>query len=160
MKHLSLQYAGITLFMAVCLLISCKPKPYFEAKKDVNPAMWAYVDTLDFHFEITDTSKRYRMDLQLTWADTFRSQNLYLKLGTKFPTEGKYLQVVRSYDLYDPTGASAGKCSGGACSADFTMQEITKFGETGTYHFTVAQNMRVDSLSGVQGVGLRLSEIR
>jgi gliding motility-associated lipoprotein GldH len=137
---------------------ACKPKPYFEATKGVNPTTWTYADTLDFPFEITDTSKRYRMDLLLTWADTFDHQNLYLKLGTKFPTAGKYLQVVRSYDLYDPQGKSAGACSGSACSSDFTMQEITKFGEPGTYHFTVAQNMRMDSLGGVKSVGLRLSE--
>jgi gliding motility-associated lipoprotein GldH len=148
---------SISIFMSVVLL-ACETKPFFSEKKMIDPRGWAYTDTLDFSFQVTDTSKRYEMDLQVEWADSFKHQNLYLKLGTKFP-EGKYLQVVRPYDLFDAQGLSLGKCSSGTCAADFVMQEKTKFSAVGEYHFTVAQYTRVEQLTGVQSIGLHITEI-
>jgi gliding motility-associated lipoprotein GldH len=146
--------------MAFCALfaLGCKPKSFFEAAAPIQSTGWAYPDTLAFTFEVTDTSKRYRMDLKISWEEGYKDQNLYLKLGTKFPGGKKYLQVVRSYDLYDSEGKPIGKQSGKSFSGLFPLQEVTKFAEVGTYEFTVAQHMRTDSLVGIKEIGLVLKQ--
>jgi gliding motility-associated lipoprotein GldH len=147
----------ICLAAAFLSLSACEPKPYFEETKPIVESGWAYTDTLAFQFDITDTSKRYTMQLDVAWADSFKHQNLYLKLGTAFP-EGKYMQVVRSYDLYDQQGKPNGKKSGAGYQGNFVLQEGTRFERSGAYRFTVAQHTRDEKLTGIRTLGLRISE--
>jgi gliding motility-associated lipoprotein GldH len=135
---------------------SCKSKALYEVEKPVVATGWAYLDTLDFAFDITDTSKRYQMELSVIWADSFKHQNLYLKLGTIFAGGDKYKQVVRSYDLYDTDGKPIGTKSSGKYTTPFVLQETTQFKTAGTYHFTVAQNTRDSILMGVAGIKLKV----
>lgn len=148
--------SAITLSL-VFVFFSCKPKSFFQESKVVATTGWAYADTLAFQFEVTDTSKRYTMQLDVAWADSFQHQNLYLKLGTVWPG-GKYTQVVRSYDLYDQEGKPNGEKTSGSYKGSFILQDGTRFNQPGTYQLTVAQHSREEKLTGIQNVGLCIKE--
>jgi gliding motility-associated lipoprotein GldH len=86
-------------------------------------------------------------------ADTFPSQNIYLKLYTRFP-DGKRLSRTRSFDLFNAQGESNGECSGGKCHVHSLLQENAYFNRRGEYVIALEQFMRRDSLPGMLSVGL------
>jgi gliding motility-associated lipoprotein GldH len=136
-------------------LNSCNSKVVFEDQKDINNAIWNYSDSLQYTFEIKDTSKRYDMYLRFDYSDAFAFQNVYLQLHTSFPN-AKKLHKILSIDLFDATGKVLGKGADKDCKMQVMLQENTWFNQSGSYSLTIHQNMRVDNLEGISKVGLVL----
>jgi len=134
-------------------LASCEQKILFEEVKTIPGGVWTYRDTLNFTFSVADTSELYNMYVDFDHADTFPTQNVYLKLRTLFP-DGKRLGKTRSFDFFDNLGASKGKCSGGGCRVRSLLQDNAYFNRPGEYVITLEQFMRRDSLPGIRSVGL------
>ncbi|MDX2135022.1 MAG: gliding motility lipoprotein GldH [Saprospiraceae bacterium] len=142
-----------TLFTAFITLafFACSEPSEFNQRLEVNPAAWAYADTLDFRFTITDTAARYNLYFDVMHVDTFPWQNLYTRLHTRFP-DGKRLSKPVSFDLFNSRGESNGSCSGRRCTVQTVLQENTRFNLPGEYVFTVEQFMRRDSIPGIFAV--------
>lgn len=141
----------------VLLMSSCGPDMFYHQEKDIKDAQWSYRDTADFHFNIQDTSVLYNLFVDFSYADTFPNQNLYLKLSTRFP-DGKRLSKPCSFDLFNPQGATNGKCSGGKCNIRVQLQENAFFDQVGAYCITLEQFMRQDPVQGVTAVGLAIEK--
>ncbi len=148
-----------SIFILFALLAGCNSNQFFQEKKDIPSGIWTYRDSLDFKFQVADTSQVYNLYLDVRFADTFPAQNLYVKLHTQFPN-GKRPSKVVSLDLFDAQGESAGKCSGSTCSAHILLQEKAYFGTIGEYGLTVQQFMRRDSLRGISSLGLSIEKTK
>ena len=145
-------------FFAVLLPLlhhACGPNYFFQEKKSIPNDQWAYRDTLDFRFTITDTAAVYSLYLDFEYADTFSTQNMYLKLYTAFP-DGKRMSKVKSFDLFDAAGAPLGKCSGRTCQLHAVLQEKAYFNRPGQYVLTLEQYTRREALPGLKSVGLSI----
>jgi len=141
------------------LLSACGPDYVYQETQQINNGgSWSYTDTLNFNFTITDTVSRYNFYLDFEHKDTFPSQNIYLKLSTRFP-DGHRLTRIRSFNIFDNQGAIMGKCSGHDCDLSTLLQGNAYFKETGNYILTVEQNTRVDHLPGIKSVGLALEKV-
>lgn len=138
-------------------LTACGPDYLFDETQKIADGQWGYADTLDFTFEIRDTGAVYNLYIDLEHIDTFKFQNVYLKLYTLFPN-GKRLSTVRSFDLYDAAGAGLGKCSGHNCQVRFVLQQNAYFNQAGKYRLTLEQYTRQESLPGVRAVGLMVEQ--
>lgn len=147
--------AFIPALMCTLLLSACGPDYYFEETKTIADARWAYADTLDFRFSVTDTLEAYHIYLDFEYADTFPNQNIYLKLYTRFP-DGKRLGKQKSFDLFDTQGKSLGACSGATCRLRTVLQERAFFNKPGDYVITLEQYTRSNPLPGIKAVGLTL----
>lgn len=142
------------LFLAsMVVFTACGPDYLFEEEKAIANTQWMYADTLDYRFSISDTTALYNLSVTFTYADTFPNQNVYIKFYTKFPN-GKRLSKPLSFDLFDPEGKPAGKCSGGTCSTNIPIQQNAFFEKAGEYVITLEQFGRKNALSGIKGVGL------
>lgn len=141
--------------MFAVLLTACGPDYYFEENKPIEGSRWAYSDTLDFRFTVTDTLETYNIYLDFEYADTFPNQNIYLKLYTRFP-DGKRLGKQKSFDLFDAQGKSLGECSGTTCRLHTVLQERAFFNKPGEYVITLEQYTRSNPLPGIKAVGLAL----
>ena len=150
-------WAVASFLLAACigLVPACGSGFYFEQKKEIAGGQWAYADTLDFRFAITDTLETYRLYLDFEYADTFATQNLYVKLYTLFPN-GKRLSKQKAFDLFDAQGQSLGKCSGTRCRLHAVLQESAYFNQPGEYCITLEQFTRDNPLPGVFSVGLSI----
>lgn len=141
------------LFAALALLAgACQSNIVFQEKKDIAPSGWAYRDSLDFKFQIDDTTEVYNLYLDIAHADTFASQNLYVKIFTRFP-DGKRLSKTLSLDLFNADGNPIGKASGHKCQLHAMLQEGAYFPAPGEYGLTIHQFMRRDSLPGLAAIG-------
>ncbi len=140
-------------------LTACAPDYAFQEVKEIpDNGAWAYPDTLNFNFSISDTVSRYNFYLDFEHSDTFPAQNIYLKLSTRFP-DGHRLTRIRSFNFFDVQGAVLGKCSGHACALRTVLQENAYFKQTGEYILTVEQNTRIDHLPGIRSIGLVLEKV-
>lgn len=147
----------LLLIFLVVAFTACGPNYLFEEEKDIQSAGWMYRDTLDFRFSITDTSALYNLSVAFTYADTFPNQNVYIKFYTKFP-DGKRLSKPLSFDLFDPEGKPAGKCSGGTCSTDIPIQQNAFFEKAGEYVITLEQFGRKEPLPGIKTIGFMVEK--
>lgn len=134
--------------------VGCHSNVLYEEKRDL-PAQtgWRYADTLLYTFEVQDTSVLYDLFLDLDYQRSFRTQNVYLRLTTIFP-DGKRVEKVKSFDLFDGLGKPNAQCGGDNCHGRAVLQEKAYFAQPGRYGLLLEQYMRADSLAGIQQVGL------
>ena len=88
----------------------------YEEKQNISGGIWNSRDPLNFTFTISDTNGIYKMYLDFEHAADFPTQNIYLKVQTRFPDGNRPAQAI-SFDFFDSKGASFGKCSGETCRA-------------------------------------------
>jgi gliding motility-associated lipoprotein GldH len=139
------------------LLCACNDKVFYESTQDLQGSQWAYGDTLDFRFSIVDTTQLYDLYLHFAYVDSFPTQNVYLRLHTRFP-DGKRPSKVKSFDLFDALGNPVGDCSGHRCKARLLLQDNAFFNQTGEYCLTLEQFTRTAQLGGISGAGLVLEK--
>jgi len=151
MRHLLSRF--FLFFLTISTLASCGPDYLFEVQQDIRDGQWAYADTLNFQFEVRDTTTRCDFFLDFDYAEDFPFQNIYLKLSTLYPN-GKRLSKVRSFNLFDAQGAALGKGSGSGRHLRTSLQDNAFFNQTGSYTVTVEQYTRREVLPGLQSVGL------
>ena len=148
----------IYLFIPVLLfLISCGDNEnyIYQESKSINGSGWTYTDSLDFNFDIQDTSKVYGLILDIEHTTDYPFQNVYFNISTTFPS-GKRLKQSLSSDLAEKSGQWYGKCSGKNCTASINLQEKAKFNEAGKHQINIAQFSRDSSLVGIKELRLKV----
>lgn len=136
---------------------ACGPHYAYEQQTTLPEAVWSYQDTVAFQFDIPDTTARYDLYATVAHEEAFGSQNVYLKILTRFP-DGKQTSDVKSFDLYDLQGNCHGYCAGGNCRTQLLLKANTKFPMPGTYGIAFVQYTRRDSLTGIASMGLALEQ--
>jgi gliding motility-associated lipoprotein GldH len=154
MLKINLLSVGAAALLGVSLcLTACSQDYVYEQQHDIPAGQWAWRDTVDFAFEIRDTTSLYNLYFQLGAVDSFPNENVYLRLHTRFP-DGRRTAMLRSFDLSDATGKPLGDCSGHVCQQKVMLQERAFFNLPGQYVITVEQFSRQELLHGIQSVGL------
>jgi gliding motility-associated lipoprotein GldH len=144
------------LLIAALGFVGCESGVVVDLEKELPHPFWAYRDSVQLDFNIADTTQLYQINLNLTVADSFPTENIYLSLATQFPS-GARQRVVRSFQLFDKFGAPVGRSVGsGRSQYDFILQENAFFNQVGAYQIVVGQYMRTDSLPGVSEVGVKI----
>ncbi len=144
-----------SLFFLLSSFLSCGPTPLFEATDDLGDAGWAYPDSLDYAFTVSDSEARYDLQLVVEHTTAFPYQNFYVELTTELP-DGQRLTQPVSLQLSDKFGRWYGDCSGDDCTSVITIQQGMRFQPTGNYKLTVKQHSREAILGEVTGMGLRV----
>ena len=146
---------GVSLLALLLNLTACGPEVVYE--RDVPlPGAWTYADSVVFAYDIPDTSRAYDLQLSLKHTDAFATQNLYARFVTVYP-DGRRQSEPVSLELADQTGRWLGDCRGEDCELRIPLQDSTRFPLPGEYELVVHQYMRTEALTGVDGVGLRIS---
>lgn len=140
------------LFMA-----SCDSKYLYNEEHPLPKTGWTYSDTLDFSFEIPDTTQLYNLLLEVQHSPEYAYQNIYTQIYTRFPS-GQRLHKLLSLELTDKDGIWAGDCSRRHCNIEIPIQTEAYFNEPGKYVITLEQFMRRDTLVGVQRIGLKVEK--
>jgi gliding motility-associated lipoprotein GldH len=146
-----------TALWAVCCLWACGPEYLYQEQKEIPSSQWSYRDTLDFSFQVQDTSALYDLSVEFVYADTFPEQNIYVKFYTRFP-DGKRLSKALSFDLFDTEGQPVGNCRGGKCRALIPIQKNAYFNTAGEYLITIEQYGRREPVPGIRSIGLSVQQ--
>ncbi|NUQ26439.1 MAG: gliding motility lipoprotein GldH [Saprospiraceae bacterium] len=144
--------------LAILALTACGPNYVIKESRDIAETGWAYKDTLDFAFEIADTTQLYDLEIVVEHTTNFPYQNMYTLISTRFPS-GRRLQKQLSLELADKAGVWAGDCGSKDCTITIPIQQGAYFNEAGPYLITLEQFMRVNPLSGVKCISLQISPL-
>ncbi len=153
---------NLILFFILSLIIfhSCETEKYiYQQKINVNPKGWGYTDSLEYEFNIQDTSIFYTLLMDIEHTLEYNYQNIYMDISTRYPS-GKYMNQVLSSDFADKSGRWYGKCSGDQCLAPINLQSKTKFPEPGNYNINIKQFSRDSALLEISRITLKLQEYK
>jgi gliding motility-associated lipoprotein GldH len=142
--------------LIIIVAVSCsKEKIIFEKNYDLKNGQWAYNDTLDFTFAISDTMAVYDIVMVIKHTPQYATQNLYMNISTKFPTGERPKQLL-NIDLADNTGKWEGKCNSSECTFEIPIQPNAYFNAAGQYTITLEQYMREEYLKDIKNIALKL----
>lgn len=149
------------LFFAACCLFltACNQDVIFEKTIKIPDASWSYENKLPFEFEVADTNKTYEILLEVEHAGDFGFQNCYVQITTHFPNGEDKKQPV-SLELAAQSGIWTGKCSGNDCTLEIPLQAKAKFKQPGKHSIIVEQFMRVNPLSGIKAISLKVKQLK
>ncbi len=143
-------------FAIVLLLTACgKEKTIFEKEYPIQNSAWTYADTLNFAFDIADTTALYDIVVHIKHRADYGFQNLYTRIHTKFPTGERRTQTL-NFDLADNTGQWNGKKSGSSRDFEVKIQQNAFFNQVGQHVITLEQLMRKESLEGIERIQLEV----
>jgi gliding motility-associated lipoprotein GldH len=145
------------LIFASLIIFGCKKPSYVEIEKKFQNENWSYADSCKFPFAISDTSKKYNINLDFFHRDSFPFQNLYLRVNTKFP-DGNRISQVLPIEFADAQGKWYGN-GNNLLEVRSLLQEKARFPKTGNYEITVEQFTRKENLKGIQKVIFSIEKI-
>ncbi len=153
MKSTSLTYI---LIFNIFLLFSCQNNKVHHLYKAIPNYGWIYPDeNVNFQFDIKDTVQLYNISFFVTNTDKYSFCNLYYQYRL-YDSAGNTLSArLGSIDLYDcKLGSPLGSGSTGIFTkTDFLINDF-KFPYIGKYGLEIMQYMRLDTLKGIQSVGM------
>ncbi len=154
---MSKKYFFSLLFLLPLFLINCGESYLFEKTYEIEKGAWQYENTLDYSFEITDTTKVYNLLLEVGHSLDYSYQNCYFKIYTQFPSGEKSEQLL-SIDLADGIGRWQGDCNNKSCTILLDIQKQAFFNALGTHTITLEQYMRKNPLKGIESLAIKLED--
>jgi len=143
----------IYIASVLLMLSSCGRERIFHEKKEVSAQGWRQLDGAAFTTEITDTTGRYDLVLEVEHERSFSYQNLYLNIITAFPSGEKTEQLL-SIEMTDEYGQWIGDCKGSDCTVVVDLIKGIAFKDPGSYGFEVQQHSREEDLLGIKAISL------
>ena len=145
------------LILASFFFFSCGENYLYEKTYKIEKGAWKYDNSLDYAFEITDTTKVYNLLLEVGHSVDYAYQNCYFKIYTQFPS-GEKMEQLLSIDLADGIGRWQGDCASSSCTVLLDIQKQAFFNTLGTHTITLEQYMRKDPLKGIESLAIKLED--
>jgi gliding motility-associated lipoprotein GldH len=111
-----------------------------------------------FEPNIDDTIKKFDVFIQVEHLKSYPFQNLYFSFDQ---LDGNHSNVSRdtlNIDLINKSGYFTGECRNTSCIANFLLYKDLQFKDPGKQKIKIQQLTRLDSLHGIQNIGLILKE--
>ncbi len=164
-KHNRAGHGGLhfLILMLVLAFSACQDEQLvFEKNVEIPGARWFVADKAILDVDIQDTVSQHNFLINVRNTEKYPFRNLYVFVKTKFPN-GKTSKDTVGIVLADATGRWLGKGSGFLNSSQHLSNAILfkynkRFPISGTYTFEIEQAMRMDTLDGIQNVGLRIEK--
>ncbi|MFN8276310.1 MAG: gliding motility lipoprotein GldH [Chitinophagales bacterium] len=144
-----------SMLVVALILGSCDRQRVYETNFPVEGESWPYTDAKSFTFDISDTTARYNIFINVRHSFEFEWRNMYVQVSTQFP-DGKHIQKRVNLPLSEADGHWYGHCMGDNCDMPVLIQQAAKFPMKGKYTFTLQQDMRVNPLPRIKAIGLRV----
>jgi len=119
--------------------------------------LWSWQDTQTFTVEITDTVSLHNIYLQVRHTMDYPMSNLYMFVEVSGPS-GQQIKDTVNLVLAEPDGKWIGRGAGNLRELRLLYRKNTKFGEPGSYTFSLDQGMRNPELP-VSDLGVRIERV-
>lgn len=159
MVSIRMFHHSVLLLLAVSLFVSCDSKRFYENNKKIEHGVWKRNDKIRFEVNIPDTLRMYDFYLNVRNDLNYPYANLYLFINTQSPGGINSRDTVEC-QLADYTGKWFGKGIGSVKFNRLLFQKNVRFRISGKYLFELEQAMRVNELTGIRDVGLRIETMK
>lgn len=163
-KRLRKSVFGVLILSLCVIAYSCVDKNYiFDQNVEIPDAKWVVSDKAILKLDVTDTVSQHNFYINVRNTEAYPYRNLYVFVKTIFPNQ-KVKKDTVGIILADNTGKWLGSGSGFLSSSQHLSNTILyqynkRFPIPGEYRFEIEQAMRVDTLVGIQNIGLKIDKI-
>jgi gliding motility-associated lipoprotein GldH len=151
----------IVLILAAITFVACDDSRVYEKNYDFDGAAWAAPDKPEFEFEIQDTTEVYNIYCNVRNSLTYPFSRLFVTYYLQ-DSIGKILKKdLVSQTLFDPkTGDPQGSSGlGDIYDRRVLLLSGHRFPYAGRHKISFEQFMRMDTLTGVLAVGVRVEKV-
>jgi gliding motility-associated lipoprotein GldH len=142
------------------LMAGCDSQRLYEQNKDLEKSQWLVQDKPTFEFRIRDIGKQYNLLCNIRNSSTYPYARFFLNYSLKDSTGAILANDMASVMLFDPKSGKPNGASGIGDVFDHQLPLLANYQFTyvGRYTLELEQNMRLDTLQGIEAVGLRVEE--
>jgi gliding motility-associated lipoprotein GldH len=163
-KHPAMRMLAICALIVGVLTGCGNENLVFEQNIEIPNAEWIVSEKAIMSFDVTDTVSQHNFLINVRNTEAYPYRNLYVFVKTQFPN-GKFSRDTVGIVLADATGRWVGKGSGYLSMSQHMSNTIMynynkRFPLSGTYKVEIEQAMRVDTLEGIQNIGLRIEKTK
>jgi len=142
----------IVLFLG---LAACSDNALIDQNIPIKNKAWLYEQKPMFPVHITNKNISYHIYLNLRNSIDYPFSNIFILIHQQNPNNTKKTYRVE-VKLANTEGLWKGKSAGSIFSQQVRFLKDYHFPDTGKYTFQLEQNMRINSLEGINDVGLRI----
>lgn len=139
----------------IVFLVSCTNNAVYEKNESIPDRAWHYENRPRFDVNIDDHTAKYNVYINLRHSNEYNFSNIFILLhekGNKL-TDTAYRKEIPLAEL---DGRWLGNSAGSLYEVQYLAKENFTFPDTGTYTFSIEQNMRENPLSDVVDVGIKV----
>lgn len=139
------------------IMFSCSQDVIYDQTIEVKSASWEKNELARFDCEIEDTLTNYRFILNLRHNIDYKYSNLFLFMNTTYPNGNKGRDTIEII-MAEKSGKWLGSGWGEIKDLSVPLIENIRFPLKGNYTFQLQQAMRIDTLSGIENIGIRIEK--
>lgn len=154
------KYRAVGFILTLILLTSCVHKARlgtYQKSIPIPDYSWSYDFQPSFSVEITDTAARYTISVTVRHTNEYPFSNLWLQVSSNYSGVKPKTRRVE-LPLADKQGKWIGTGMDDIFEHRIPIQQNARFNKTGVYHFSFKQDMRMNPLPHVMGIGLRIEK--
>ena len=149
----------ILILVSMLLSVSCNRDVVFTDFFEIPEKTWSLSDIPSFEVPINDTLNSNNIWLMIRTGSAYPYRNIYLFVTASTP-DGKTITDTLQYDLADEKGNWYGKGFGDIHALNLPYKTNVYFPLKGTYMFKIQHGMRIENLTGVYDIGLKVEKTR
>lgn len=140
---------------SIIFLGSCQEGAFFERNTVIPNLSWDYDFKPSYTVNVQEPGGQYDLYINLRHTVYYPFSNIYFFLHEKGPGIGE--KTTRyEFSLAAPDGQWKGNSAGNLYEQSKLLKRNISLPDTGTYSFTLEQNMTENPLRGVNDVGIKL----
>ena len=152
--------ALVVIFLSALIICSCDDSRVYEKNYDFDDRKWTAENKPEFEFDISDTVQSYNLYCNVRNSLVYPYSRLFLNYSLEDSTGRVAKQDLVNKMLFDP---KTGKPEGTSGLGDIYDHRVVllrnyKFPYRGKHKLRVEQQMRIDTLSGILAVGVRVEK--
>lgn len=140
------------------MLAACTKSNLYDKNISIREGKWEYGDAKKFEVNIIDTASNYNLFVNVRHTDRYAFNNLWLIISTTYP-DSTIRQDKVNVELSEPEGNWTGTCADGICYNSVLIQSNFTFPHKGYYVFSVEQDMRLNPITEILDVGLKIEKL-
>ncbi|MCX6230343.1 MAG: gliding motility lipoprotein GldH [Bacteroidetes bacterium] len=158
---MQLNYHKIINFLIITLVIvitiSCGKPPLIDKSMDVSETAWNVKDKFKTEVLVDDTISSYNFYINVRNTTDYKNSNFFLFIKTTFPNGQKAIDTLECI-ITDFEGKWLGKGNGKIKDSKILLKQHAIFPMKGSYQFEIEHAMRVETVSGIKSIGLRIEK--
>ena len=154
------KFNGLILsgIFAILFVSACIKGSLYEGNQDVDPQGWSINDSVEFSVEINDTLTPMNFLFTMRHNADYEYSNIYFFVNTLYPNN-HYSRDTIEILLAGKDGKWYGKGFGKLKEVQVMLKKGIVFPMKGMYRFSFVQAMRVETIIGVEDLGIRIEKM-
>ncbi len=141
-------------------LYSCDSSRIYEEFNEID-RFWSAEETLTYEFEVEDAQASYAVIAEFKNDLTYPYRNFYFNYSLQTSSDSVLKESLEEIQLFEPkSGKPFGSGIGDQYNNEKVLEGSYRFPHAGKYQIDLEQFMRVDSLMGIQRVGVRIEKVQ